>query len=38
MAVQLKNLDWRVRKAKRKGTVSAEQLAKVPAKTVALIG
>jgi mRNA interferase MazF len=38
LADQVKSLDWRVRKAKRKGAVSAEELAEVRAKIVALIG
>jgi mRNA interferase MazF len=38
LADQVKSLDWRVRKAKRKGTVSAEELAEVRAKIMALIG
>jgi mRNA interferase MazF len=38
LADQVKNLDWRVRKAKRKGAVSAEELAEVRAKILALIG
>jgi mRNA interferase MazF len=38
LADQVKNLDWRIRKAKRKGAVSAEELAEVRAKIVALIG
>jgi mRNA interferase MazF len=38
LADQAKSLDWRVRKAKRKGTVSAEELAEVRAKILALIG
>jgi mRNA interferase MazF len=38
LADQLKSLDWRVRKAKRKSTVSAEELADVRAKILALIG
>jgi mRNA interferase MazF len=38
LADQIKSLDWRVRKAKRKGVVSAEELAEVRAKIVALIG
>jgi mRNA interferase MazF len=38
LADQVKSLDWRVRKAIRKGTVSAEELADVRAKIVALIG
>jgi len=33
----VKSLDWLVRKAKRKGAVSAEELAEVRAKIVALI-
>ena len=37
LADQVKNLDWRVRRAKRKGAVSAEELAEVRAKIVALI-
>jgi len=35
---QIKSVDWRVRKAKRKGKVSADQLAEVRAKIHALIG
>ena len=35
---QIKSVDWRVRKAKRKGKVSAEELADVRAKIRALIG
>jgi len=35
---QVKSLDWRVRKVKRKGAVSAEELAEVRAKILALIG
>jgi mRNA interferase MazF len=38
LADQLKSLDWRVRKATRKGAVSVEELADVRAKIVALIG
>ena len=38
LADQVKSLDWRVRKAVRKGAVSAEELADVRAKVVALIG
>lgn len=38
LADQVKSVDWRVRKAKRKGAVSAEELAEVRAKIVALIG
>jgi mRNA interferase MazF len=37
LADQVKSVDWRVRKAKRKGAVSAEELAEVRAKIVALI-
>jgi mRNA interferase MazF len=37
LADQVKSLDWRVRKAKQKGAVSAEELAEVRAKIVALI-
>jgi mRNA interferase MazF len=37
LADQVKNVDWRVRKAKRKGAVSPEELAEVRAKIVALI-
>ena len=38
LADQIKSLDWRVRKAKRKGKVSAEELGEVRAKIKALIG
>jgi mRNA interferase MazF len=38
LADQVKSLDWRIRKAERKGTVSAEELAEVRAKIMALIG
>lgn len=38
LADQLKSLDWRVRKATRKGTVSHDELADVRAKIIALIG
>jgi mRNA interferase MazF len=38
LADQVKSVDWRVRKTKRKGAVSAEELAEVRAKIVALIG
>ena len=38
LADQIKSLDWRIRKAKRKSAVSAEELAEVRAKMVALIG
>jgi mRNA interferase MazF len=34
---QLKSLDWRVRKATRKGVVSSDELAEVKAKILALI-
>ena len=37
LADQLKSLDWRVRKAVRKGAVSAGELAEVRAKIMALI-
>ena len=38
LADQVKSLDWRVRRAKRKGAVSAEELGEVRAKILALIG
>ncbi len=38
LADQVKSLDWRVRKATQKGVVSAEELADVRAKILALIG
>jgi mRNA interferase MazF len=38
LADQVKSLDWRARKATRKGGVSAEELADVRAKILALIG
>jgi len=38
LADQVKSLGWRIRKAKRKGAISAEELAEVRAKIVALIG
>jgi mRNA interferase MazF len=38
VADQLKSLDWRVRKATCKGAVSADELAEVRAKILALIG
>jgi len=38
LADQVKSLDWRVRKATRKRVVSAEELADVRAKILALIG
>ena len=37
LADQLKSLDWRFRKAERKGVVSADELAEVRAKVLALI-
>ncbi len=37
LADQVKSLDWKVRKAKRKGQVTASELAEVRAKSVALI-
>ena len=38
LADQVKSLDWRTRKAKRKGAVSDEVLTEVRAKILALIG
>jgi mRNA interferase MazF len=38
LADQVKSVDWRSRKAGWKGTVSAEELAEVRAKILALIG
>ncbi len=38
LADQVKSLDWRMRKATRKGVVSAEELADVRGKILALIG
>jgi mRNA interferase MazF len=38
LADQVKSLDWRIRKAKRKGAVSPSELAEVRAKIKALIG
>ena len=38
LAAQVKSLDWRSRNARRKGRVTAEQLAEVRAKIRALIG
>lgn len=38
LADQVRNLDWRACKATRKGCVSAEELADVRAKILALIG
>jgi len=37
LADQVKSLDWRSRKAKRKGSVSPDELAVVRAKIIALI-
>ncbi len=37
LADQVKSLDWRSRKAKRKGSVSPDELAEVRAKIMALI-
>jgi mRNA interferase MazF len=37
LADQLKSLDWRLRKARRKGVVSPDELAEVRAKVMALI-
>lgn len=38
LADQVKSLDWRVRRATRRGTIAAEELADVRAKILALIG
>jgi len=38
LADQIKSADWRARGAQRKGAVTAEELAEVRAKIVALIG
>lgn len=38
LADQIKSLDWRKRRARRKGTISAAELADVRAKIRALIG
>ena len=38
LADQVKSLDWRKRRAKRKGIISADELAEVRAKIRALIG
>jgi mRNA interferase MazF len=38
LADQVTHLDWRIRKAKRKGAVSASELAEVRAKVKVLIG
>ena len=37
LADQVKSLDWRSRKAKRKGSVSSDELAEVRAKIIVLI-
>tara|TARA_R110002074_G_scaffold92570_1_gene202155 strand:- start:10934 stop:11260 length:327 start_codon:yes stop_codon:yes gene_type:complete len=37
LADQVKSLDWKVRKAKRKGRVTSTELAEVRAKSVALV-
>jgi mRNA interferase MazF len=38
LADQVKSLDWRVRKAVRKGRISAAELSEVRAKAIAVIG
>ena len=38
LADQVKSLDWRVRRAKLKGRISAVELAEVRAKVMALVG
>ncbi len=38
LADQVKSLDWAVRKASRKGRVTAIELAEVRAKVIALVG
>jgi mRNA interferase MazF len=38
LADQIKSLDWRSRKTSRKGAATAEQLAEVRAKILALVG
>ncbi len=38
LADQVKNLDWRARKARRKGAISAVELGEVRAKLIALVG
>jgi len=38
LADQVKSLDWRIRKATKKGVVTSDELADVRAKIVALIG
>ena len=38
LADQVKSLDWQARKARRKGSVPADELAEVRGKAIALIG
>jgi len=38
LADQVKSLDWRARKARRKGAISPVELAEVRAKLIALVG
>ncbi len=38
LADQVKSVDWRIRKAIKKGTASSDELAEVRAKVLALIG
>lgn len=38
LADQVKNLDWVARKGRHKGKVSADELAEVRAKIIALVG
>lgn len=38
LADQVKSLDWRARQARRKGAISAVELAEVRAKLIALVG
>jgi mRNA interferase MazF len=38
LADQIKSLDWRVRQASRKGKATADELAEVRAKVLALVG
>jgi mRNA interferase MazF len=38
LADQVKSLEWRIRKATKKGVVTSDELADVRAKIVALIG
>jgi len=38
LADQVKSLDWRARRAKLKGRISAAELAEVRAKVMALVG